>query len=166
MTLNLILLILMVVAAFWAVLAKSLLKAAVGLAVLSIIITIFMYELGAPLAAVFELSVCAGLITVIFLSTIGLVKPLYKEQLQELSKVRVKRYALLPVLVIFGGIILSAMLLKLPLDLKPVENAVVLDVREVLWNLRQLDLLGQIMILLAGGFGTVLLFKEIAGHDR
>jgi ethanolamine transporter EutH len=30
----------------------------------------------------------------------------------------------------------------------------------VLWYLRRLDLLGQIVILLAGAFGVVMLFKE------
>ena len=34
------------------------------------------------------------------------------------------------------------------------------DVRDVLWNSRQLDIFGQIVVLLAGVFGIVLLFKE------
>ena len=35
------------------------------------------------------------------------------------------------------------------------------DVREVLWNLRHLDLLGQIIILLGGAFGVVALVKGV-----
>jgi len=42
------------------------------------------------------------------------------------------------------------------LPTQPTEN----DVRIILWNLRQLDLLGQIVILLAGAFGVAVLFKE------
>jgi hypothetical protein len=34
------------------------------------------------------------------------------------------------------------------------------DVRNVLWNLRQLDVLGQVIMLLAGIFGVVILFRE------
>jgi len=34
------------------------------------------------------------------------------------------------------------------------------DVRNVLWNVRHLDLLGQIIVLLAGAFSVVVFFKE------
>ena len=91
MALNLILLVIMVVTAIWTVMVRSLLKAAIGLAVVSVIITIFMFGFDSPLAAVFELSVCAGLITVIFLSTIGLTKPLANKEIDLESKERVKR---------------------------------------------------------------------------
>jgi len=39
---------------------------------------------------------------------------------------------------------------------KAIEN----DVRHLLWHSRQIDLFGQIVVLLAGVFGIVLLFKE------
>ena len=159
MILNLFLLSVMVIAAVWAVMARSLLKSAIGLALVSIIITIFMFTFNSPLAGVFELSVCAGLITVIFLSTIGLTKPMtYKEILAQ-SKDRARRYGLLPVLVVLiGG--LSAIYLNLKFDFPLAGQAAETDVRNVLWNLRQLDLFGQIIILLAGGLGVVILFKE------
>ena len=34
------------------------------------------------------------------------------------------------------------------------------DVRTVLWSLRQLDLFGQILILLAGALGVLVLFRK------
>jgi hypothetical protein len=34
------------------------------------------------------------------------------------------------------------------------------DVRIVLWHLRPMDVLGQIIILLTGAFGVVIFFKE------
>jgi hypothetical protein len=34
------------------------------------------------------------------------------------------------------------------------------DVRTVLWSIRQLDLFGQILILLAGVFGVLVFFKK------
>ena len=50
MALNLILLVIMVVMAIWTVMNRSLLKAAIGLAVVSVIITIFMFRFDRPLA--------------------------------------------------------------------------------------------------------------------
>jgi ethanolamine transporter EutH len=41
----------------------------------------------------------------------------------------------------------------------PVQAITGEGVREVLWNQRHLDLLGQIAVLLAGAFGVVVLFK-------
>jgi hypothetical protein len=34
-----------------------------------------------------------------------------------------------------------------------------LDARQVLWNIRSRDLLGQIIILLAGAFAVIILFR-------
>ena len=160
MTLNLVLLILMVIAAVWAVVARSLLKAAVSLAVVSIIITIFMFKFNSALAGVFELSVCTGLITVIFLSTIGLTKPMTHKEIMAQARDKFIRYVWLPILVIVVGTLLALFWgPRIDFNLPPAELET--DVRNVLWNLRHLDLFGQIIILLAGGFGAVILFKEI-----
>lgn len=154
-----ILLITMILAALWTVMTRSLLKAALGLAVTSAIISIAMFRLDSPLAAVFELSVCAGLITAVFISAISLMKPLTHKETIELSKQRIKRYWYLPVIMIIAGIALTK--LTVPIDFKmPQQAPEALDVRSVLWNSRSLDLLGQIVILLAGVFGIVILFKE------
>jgi ethanolamine transporter EutH len=34
------------------------------------------------------------------------------------------------------------------------------DARNIIWYLRHMDLLGQVLILLAGAFAVVVLFKE------
>ena len=160
MTLNIILLTVMVISGIWAVMARSLLKSAIGLAIVSAIITIFMFEFNSSLAGVFELSVCTGLITVIFLSTIGLTKPMTHKEILEESKDRARRYGVLPLLVVvIGG--LAAISLNFTLDFNLAQKVAQIDVQTVLWKLRQLDLFGQIIILLAGGFGVVILFKEI-----
>lgn len=159
MTMDKIILIAMVLAALWTVMTRSLLKAALGLAVTSAILTILIFRLNSPLAAVFELSVCAGLITAIFISAISLMKPLTHKETIELSRQRIKRYWYLPVIMIMVGIAL--IFIKLPMDFKmPQAPFTAEDVRNVMWNLRQFDLLGQIFIILAGVFGIVLLFKE------
>ena len=155
---DIILLTAMVVAAIWTVMTRSLLKSTIGLALTSAIITIIMFRLKSPFAAVFELSVCTGLITAVFISTISLVKPLTHKQIVQLSKDRIKRFWYLPVIVILTGIAL--IYLKAPAPLELPAAAVETDVRNVLWNSRQLDLFGQIAVLLAGVFGIVILFKE------
>jgi NADH-quinone oxidoreductase subunit J len=154
-----IVLVAMIIAALWTVMTRSLLKAALGLAVTSAILTISMFRLNSPLAAVFELSVCAGLITAVFISAISLMKPLTHKETLELSKARIKRYWYLPVIMIAAGIGLT--FVNIPMDFKmPQAAAAASDVRNIMWNSRPLDLLGQIGILLAGVFGIVMLFKE------
>ena len=148
----------MVVAALWTVMTRSLLKSTIGLAFTSAIITIIMFRLNSPLAAVFELSVCTGLITAVFVSTISLVRPLTHKQIIQLSRDRIKRFWYLPAIIIVVGIALMYLKIPAPLELPAVSAES--DVRNVLWNSRQLDLFGQIVVLLAGVFGIVLLFKE------
>jgi len=155
---NIFLLVTMLLSSLWAVMGRSLLKATVGLAVTSVIITILMFRLGAPLAAVFELSVCAGLITVIFISTISLTKPLTHKEIMELSKERYKRFWPLPIIVALTGLALAFM--NLPKDFPIFHQADGMGVRAVLWNLRQLDIFGQIIIIIAGALGVVVLFEE------
>ena len=155
---DIILLTAMVVAALWTVMTRSLLKSTIGLAFTSAIITIIMFRLNSPLAAVFELSVCTGLITAVFVSTISLVRPLTHKQIIQLSRDRIKRFWYLPAIIIVVGIALMYLKIPAPLELPAVSAES--DVRNVLWNSRQLDLFGQIVVLLAGVFGIVLLFKE------
>jgi NADH-quinone oxidoreductase subunit J len=158
MQLNIALLILMTITSLWAVMGSSLLKATIGLAVTSAIITILMFRLDSPLAAVFELSVCAGLITVVFISTISLTKPLTHQEVIERSRERWKRYWPLPIIITAVGIGLAFM--NMPKDLSIFRSTSTLDVRQVLWNLRQLDIFGQIIIIIAGALGIVVLFEE------
>lgn len=158
MTVNIILGVALVLAALWTVMTTRLLRSVIGLALTSVILTIIMFKLNSPLAAVFELSVCAGLISAIFISCIGLTQRLSEEQFAERQKERLSKFWLLPVILVLTGVALYQ--LHIPLDLHlqaaPTEN----DVRIVLWNLRHLDLVGQIVILLAGAFGVVALFKD------
>lgn len=66
-------LVVIAVCAILAVHLRDLLRAAVSLAVLSVILAGLFFKLGAPYAGAFELSVCAGLITVLFISAISSV---------------------------------------------------------------------------------------------
>jgi len=158
MTINIVLLILMTIAALWAVMARSLLKAAIALAVASAIVTIIMFRLASPLAAVFELSVCTGLITAIFVSAISLTRPLTHAQTITMSKNKFKRYWYLPVIMVIAAAALF--LLKIKVDVPLPQVLAIDDVRNIIWNLRQLDIYGQIVLILAGSFGIVILFRK------
>ncbi len=157
---NLLLLILMLISALWTVMGRSLLKATISLAITSAVITILMFRLDSPLAAVFELSVCTGLITVIFVSTISLTKPLTHKEITELSRDRIKRFWYLPVIVAIVGIGLILMKIKNNLTPAPSAWSLVQDVKSVSWTFRQLDMFGQIIVLIIGALGVSILFEE------
>lgn len=153
------LLVLMLIAALWTVMGRSLLKATIGLAVTSAIISILMFRLDSPLAAVFELSVCTGLITVVFVSTISLTKPLTHKEIMELSTERHKRFGYLPILMIVTSIFLTLIKIKNNIITPPAAPEAA-DVRCVMWNMRQIDMIGQILIVVIGALGVVILFEE------
>ena len=157
MTINILLLIALTITALWSVLKADLVKAAITLAVTSTILTIVMFRLASPLAAVFELSVCAGLITVIFMSTISLTKLRTALQEKERQQSRDRRFAALPIMVIAAAAVL--IFVGIPMNFTLPQAVVAGDVRSVMWTERQLDLLGQIIVILAGFFGISVLFN-------
>lgn len=199
--LNYLLLGLFVVSALWSVLTPTLLRGAIGLAAASAVLTLLMFQMEAPLAGVFELSVCAGLITVVFVSAISLTTPKDRPQAQERREARARLFipglflALAQVALLVwligvpaapgatptagataaaeaakGAAKPAASAAAKPAAAKPsvlpagkatvAGSAVGTDVRSVLWGDRRLDLLGQILIIFAGVFGVVILFKE------
>lgn len=160
MNLDLVSLGALLLCCLWAVMARGLLRAAIALATASVVLSIIMFRMDSALAAVFELSVCAGLITVVFISAISLAEPKSEAQLRAAMPGRIRRYIMLPVLLAVVGACL-VLLCKQPVDLPTAAaaQAPALDVRNVLWNLRRLDLLGQVIIMLVGVFGVIVLFK-------
>lgn len=159
---NTALLTLLVIFALWAVMERSLLKAAIALALVSVVLTMIMFRLSSPLAAVFELSVCAGLITALFISVISLTDRLKTEEIIPAAKRHLKKYIYLPIILIVAGTLLYYFVkLNLPFDFILPRPFLEEDVRIVFWNFRLSDLLGQIMVLLAGVFGVVALLKEV-----
>ena len=159
MVLTIVVLALMLIAALWTVMTRGLVRAALGLAATSIILTILMFMLGASLAAVFELSVCAGLITVIFVSTIAMTQPSSRSELMEKMRHRMRRYWYLPVIIVVVGAGLAWLSIGAAVSL-PAPPTAVEDVKKVLWDSRQTDLIGQIIVIFTGVFGVIVLFKE------
>lgn len=155
---DILILIALLASALWAVFSPRRLRAVIGLATASICVTMILFRLGAPMAGVFELSVCAGLISAVFISTISLADLETEESVRAARRERLKRYWFLPPILLAVGVYILQM--DLPTMPQPPANAA--DVREVLWTERHLDLFGQIAVLLAGAFGVVVLFKRRA----
>ncbi len=158
---DLTILICLVLSAVWAVLSPRLLHAVIALALASVSVTMALFQLDAPIAAVFELSVCAGLISAVFISTISLSALETPESVEQAKKERIRRYWYLPPLLLFIGVAVT----QVGFEARPEVASAGPDVREVLWNLRHLDLLGQITVLLAGAFGVVVLFKGVSKKE-
>jgi NADH-quinone oxidoreductase subunit J len=157
-SLDIVLLMILAVSALLAVLSTRLIYCAIWLAFVSIVLAVIMFRMASPLAAVIELSVCAGLITAIFISVISLAKHETTQEIEARMRRRWRKYVFLPIL---------AAVLGIGLALAPKQGAVPLpqtlsetDVRAVFWHLRQTDLLGQIILVLVGAFGIVVLFKS------
>ncbi|MFA4991584.1 MAG: hypothetical protein WC569_03290 [Candidatus Omnitrophota bacterium] len=158
MLLDIVILSLLILAALWTTMTRSLLRSAIGLASVSAALTIIMFRLRSPVAAVFELSVCSGFISVLFVTAISLTNPLTRSEIMERMKDRLNRFWYLPLIVAAAGLALSLMNVEIFLRLPPAEAE--RDVRNVLWNMRQLDLLGHIILLILGSFGVAVLFKK------
>jgi hypothetical protein len=71
---------------------------------------------------------------------------------------RLSRFWFLPLIVVVVGIILSTIKVRIGIEIPPAET--VTDVRVLMWSAKQLDLIGQATVLLAGGLGIALLFRE------
>jgi NADH-quinone oxidoreductase subunit J len=160
-TILVICLVFMLISGMAAAMFRSNLKAAISLALTSVFLAIILFLMHTPWAALFELSVCAGLVTVIFVSTISMTT---KERDSEANVADYhSRFAMMPFILIFAGIALVAVVLLNGFDIQPVTTdvtAAASNFKEVFWNTRQADILGQVIIILAGAFAVAILFKE------
>ncbi len=142
-----------------AAMSHSILKSAIYLAAASAMLGVVMYVLGAQWASVIEVSACSGLVTVIFISAISLSK-MKKDEVQNLYNDK-KQMAYLPVFLIIGGVLLFVIaFLAKDFALTSVAEKVSEDFREIFWNTRQADILGQIITILAGGIAVFVLFRD------
>lgn len=144
-----------------AVMLRSMTRSAIALAASSVALGIMLYMFGAIWAAVFEISVCSGLVTVIFISAISLSN-VDKDELEKTFEAK-KRFAFLPTILIISGVLLICLAMASDFTLPAVNQAIHVvtdDFREILWNNRQADVWGQIVIVLTGTVAVVVLFKE------
>ncbi|MEF3280797.1 MAG: NADH-quinone oxidoreductase subunit J [Elusimicrobiota bacterium] len=149
-----------IVAAAASVISKKLINSAIMLAVLSIGVSILLFAYSAPWAAVFELSVCAGLITVLFISAVNLIK----NDEESLKENRVK-YIVFPIILV-GFIIATSIFVpeyfsKL-LKYSTFNTSNQDPLGKFIWIYRGVDIIGQLTLLAASVFVIKHIFtKEV-----
>ena len=149
------LLIGLVLFAALAVLAKDLIRAAVALAVSSLLLGILFFRLGAPYAGVFEISVVAGLITVLFILTIALTKA--EGEVQESRAALWIFPAFFVVFIAVDALVMKGLTASIRALPAAAEKGTFGD---VLWKQRTFDLVGQLAVILSGVFAVLALFRK------
>ena len=160
MVLQIILLVGLVLFAVLAILLKDLLRSAIALAVASLLLGIIFFRMNAPYAGVFEISVVAGLITVLFMLTIALTKG------GAAAESRAAKIAFPIFFVLFAAIdvlVMKKLLARMPSIAAPAEAG---TFGQVLWGARTLDLVGQIAVIFAGVFAVLALFRKRNDKDE
>jgi len=142
------------------VLFRDLLYSAVALALASVTLSVVLFLFKANIAAVFELSVCAGLITVLFVSTISLTKN--SDQKIE-SRVPA---AFLPFVLVLLLAIDVGLTVWLAREMLPAGQAggTLTSFKEVFWTTRATDIWGQVSLVLVGVFGILAIFRVAPGR--
>jgi len=143
-----------------AILLKDLLRSAISLAVASLLLGIILFRMGASYAGVFEISVVAGLITVLFILTIALTNQ--GEEVRESKLANVVFPLFFVVFIVIDALVMKGLLQKIPALPAAAESGTFGD---VLWKGRTLDLVGQIAVILAGVFSVLALFRKRDKND-
>ena len=138
-----------------AILAKDLIRSAVSLAVASLFLGIIFFRMSAPYAGVFEISVVAGLITVLFILTIALTKA--GGDVRESKLVPIIFPLVFIVFVVIDVLVMKSLLHKIPAVPVTAESG---SFGDVLWKQRTADLVGQLAVILAGVFSVLALFRK------
>ncbi|MBO7668204.1 MAG: hypothetical protein J6T26_07065 [Firmicutes bacterium] len=159
-TVIVICLILSVVVGLVCAMSGRLMHAALALAGLSALTAVILFLFGATTAALFVLSCCVGLVTVGLAVAVTLTRPDSPEP--ETAPANAKRFGVLPLLLIFVGLMLLIVMIFTGFSLDPVtaSNVTAEPFRDVFWGARQADILAQIILILVGAFSVVILFKE------
>ena len=138
-----------------AILLRDLLRSAISLAVASLLLGIIFFRMNASYAGVFEISVVAGLITVLFILTIALTNA--GEEVKESRAVNMAFVAFFIIFIIIDALVMKGLLQKIPSLPSAAEAG---GFGDVLWKGRTMDLVGQIAVILAGVFSVLALFRK------
>ncbi len=133
--------------------AKRLLAAALWLAGVSAAVATLMYSLGAYEVAVIELSVGAGLVTVLFVFAIALAG-------EEAMSARLIVPRLLVLLLVIGLFAVLGLGFSEQLPVTSNQSPVSPDFATTLWQERGLDMLVQVGLIFAGVMGVLGLLAE------
>jgi uncharacterized MnhB-related membrane protein len=144
--------------ALQAVRSPRLLLSALWLASASALTALMMYRLGAPEVAVIELSVGAGLVTVLFVFAINIAG----EEPSELRPLVPKAVAWIAAL---GAVALGAYM-AIPGLREPAAAAQRIPFATVLWERRTIDVLLQVVLIVGGVLGVLGLLAEGREHSH
>ena len=143
-----------------ALVLRDLLKAAISLAAASLLLGILFFRMNAPYAGVFEISVVAGLITVLFILAISLTRP--GDEVRETKWARWAFPLAFAAFLVIDALVMKGLMGKVPALAAAAESG---TFGEVLWKGRTLDLVGQIAVILAGVFAVLALFRKDGKHE-
>jgi NADH-quinone oxidoreductase subunit J len=138
-----------------AIIFRDLLKAAICLAVASLLLGIIFFRMKAPYIGAFEISVVAGLITVLFITTIALTKT--GGDVRESKSASWIFPLFFIAFLILDFFVTRALMGKIPAVEGIPEQG---TFGEVLWKTRTFDLVGQIGIIFAGVLAVLALFRK------
>ena len=149
----------LLVCAFQAIWAKRLIVSALWLAGASSLVALLMYLMGAVQLAVIELSVGAGLVTVLFVFAINITGDQALSATPPIPRPVAWGMVLVPVCLL-GWMILPSLNFPLP----EFQEA---SLANVLWEDRALDVLLQIVLIFTGILGVLgMLSEEKPRHTR
>jgi NADH-quinone oxidoreductase subunit J len=151
--LHIILLVGLVAFSVLAVLSRDLLKSAISLAVASIFLALVFFGMGAAYVGVFEVSVVAGLITVLFITAIALTR-----HDGEVAESR-RHWIVFPLFFLALAVIDVLVMKRLLGQVPAIQGAESGSFGQVLWNQRTFDLIGQVGVIFAGVLAVLALFR-------
>ncbi|HNT29789.1 MAG TPA: NADH-quinone oxidoreductase subunit J [bacterium] len=137
-----------------AILSRSLLPAAIFLAFSSIVASVIFFLMQAMWVGIFEITIVAGLITVLFISAISLTKDL-KEEVESDTPL----YLFWPVFISFVFFVIWGVS-SLAMPEGSFAHLGPDTFKQVLWGERKADIIGQIAIILVGIFGIAAFFRK------
>jgi NADH:ubiquinone oxidoreductase subunit 6 (subunit J) len=151
--LMLLLLLLSIAFSIGAIRARHLLTSAIWLAGVSALVSIVFYLFEARQVAVIELSVGAGLVTILFIFAISIA-----------GDDPIEKRTVIPWPMLIGLSILFVLLLGwyiLPPAFQPIsENEIGGGLNDMVWNQRGLDILVQVVLIFSGVLGLLGLLAE------
>ena len=155
--LYLILIVGAILCAYRMMVSKRILVAAIYLACISALVSILLFMLGGTQVAAIELSVGAGLVTVLLVYAISVVG----DDALDPASIVPKPVAMLAVLA--GAIMLTW--LSIPIIVQPSSSPIV-SMRIVLWEQRVLDLWIQMVLIISGVMGMLGILAEGKSRQR
>jgi uncharacterized MnhB-related membrane protein len=154
---NLLLVLAAIYSAYRSMRSQRLLIVTLWLALTSALVSVLLFQLGAPEVAVIELSVGAGLVTVLFVFAFSIVG---EDTFDELTIVP---RPLVWALVLLVSFLLGWFVLPQSGEMR---TAVELPLTRLLWEQRGLDVLAQIILIFAGVMGLLGLLNEKPSHKE